>query len=607
MKRSEKLKDGLIVCLWACVMFAEELVRLALLRGAAPEDGLLHHVAFSLLYGGERAKLMLLLHFLILLALAALQLRGLQRAKRKFWLPALLLALFFTQNTLIYLSPTKKLLFLAAVPQVGLLENLLFWGTMTASFYSLILLFCTWMEKPLEKKEAQPFQRKRQLRWAGIIALCWLPILILRLPGSVYVDSSNQILQFQGDLPMDASHPFLLTWIYGALFTLGQRLAGDNVGLLFCMLFQAALGVYATSFACEELAAFTGRRWTGLGASLFFGLNVIYASFAQGVLKDAVYGPLFLLFVLFYCRVLRGGSRKDFLLLALLGILCGATRKAGIYITVLSLLGLLCRRELRRPVTVLCAVLVVGHGLLNWVIFPAAGVKSPEERENYSFFYQQTGYYCSTHPEWVTDQEREIISAVLDYDAVVRDYSPRTVDPLKNTYHAENAAQVRAFLLLNLKLACKHPFTALEGLVYSRNRYFCPFELEVEKVIGPAMGGFNWLISDRENTFDRWLPENSADQIEEKLWAFETAYPMRLLVLSGTYTYLTLLLLAAAMWQGDMRKKLLLLPVLLALGGLLLTHLNGAVRYAAPIIYTVPVLLVLCRGGRGSLEESHEA
>lgn len=604
MKQSEKRKDGLAVCLWACIMFAEELVRLALSRGAALENGILRHIAFSLLYGGEKAKLMLVLHFLILLALASLQLRGLRRAKRKFWLPALLLALFLTQNTLIYLSPTKKLLCLVAVPQVGLLENLLFWGTMTASFYSLILLFCTWMEKPLEKQTPQRFQKRRQLCWAVVIALGWLPMLILRLPGSIYMDTTSQILQFQGALPMDASHPVLLTWVYGALFTLGQCLAGDNAGVLLCMLFQAALGIFAGAFACEETTVYTGKRSVGLGLSLFFGLNVRYAAFAQGVLKDAVYGPLFLLFVLFYCRVLRGGSRKDFFLLALLGILCGGARKAGIYVTVLSLLGLLSRRELRRPVTVLCAALLVGHGVLNWVVFPAAGVKSPDERENYSFFYQQTGYYCSTHPEWVTEEEREIISAVLDYDTVVEDYTPKNVDPLKNTYHAQNAAQLRAFLGMNLKLALKHPFTALEGVVYSRNRYFCPFELDVEKMLAPTIVGFDQLIPGRENTFARYLPEHLVQKAEEALWTLETEYPVRLLVVSGAYNVLALLLLAAALWQKNSRKMLLLLPALAAMAGLLLTHLNGAVRYAAPVIYTLPVLLVLCRGG---VEGGHEA
>ena len=107
MKKSNRIpwKSVLVVCLWACVMFAEELVRLALSRGAAPEDGIFRHIVYTLLYGGKRAKLLLFVHFLAMLALAAVQLRGLRGAKKKFRAPALILALFFTQNTLIYLSP----------------------------------------------------------------------------------------------------------------------------------------------------------------------------------------------------------------------------------------------------------------------------------------------------------------------------------------------------------------------------------------------------------------------------------------------------------------------------------------------------------------------
>ena len=39
----------------------------------------------------------------------------------------------------------------------------------------------------------------------------------------------------------------------------------------------------------------------------------------------------------------------------------------------------------------------------------------------------------------------------------------------------------------------------------------------------------------------------------------------------------------------------MVLPVLLAIAGLLLTHINGAVRYAGPVVYSVPVLLVLMK------------
>ncbi len=594
MKRFDRkqIQTALLILLWACLMFAEELVRLALARGAAPEDGVFRHMAYSALYGGGWAKIGLLARFLILLALAALQLRGIQKAEKKFWAPALILALFFTQNTLIYLAPTQKLQNLLIVPQIGLPENVLFWVSMTASYYSLILLFCGWMRKPLGERTA--FQPKRQLLWAGIILLCWLPLLILRAPGSIYLDTTVQIMQYQGYMPIQASSPVLLTFVYGFLMTLGQRLGGNDLGLFFCVLFQVALGLYALSFGCEEAASRSGKKYIGVILSLFFGLAMVYPSLAQGALKDAVYSPLFLLLVIFYCRALEDGSKKNLIPLVILALLCGATRKGGMYLSALILLCLVCQKNLRRFAIISCLALVAVHCVVNWAIYPAVGIESPEEKENYSFFYQLTGYYCSNHPDWVTEEEKQIISQVLDYDAVVTKYNPKIVDDIKSTYHAENAAQVRSYLLLQGKLFLKHPLTMLEAVVYSRNLYFCPFDWNAEKFIGDTQIGFDF-VDPQLTGFSRWLEGDSRREAEARLWEYEHSYPARLFLLPGIYSWLALMLGLSAWHTGDKERKHLVLPVLLALAGLLLTHVNGSVRYAGPVIYSVPVLLILLK------------
>ena len=586
----KQIKTALLVLLWTCVMFAEELARLALARGAAAEDGVLRHIAFTLLYGGERAKLGLLVRFLLLLALAAAQLRSIRTAKKEFWVPALILALFFTQNTLIYLSPTQKLLSLVAIPQIGIPENILFWVSIAASYYSLILLLCGWLQRPLGERTV--FRPKRQLLWAGIILLCWLPLLVLRAPGSIYLDTTVQILQYQGYFPIQASSPVLLTFVYGFLMTLGQGLSGNDLGLFLCVLFQIALGLYALSFGCEEAASRSGKKYIGVLLSLFFGLAMVYPSLAQAALKDSVYSPLFLLLVIFYCRTLEDGSRRNLVPLLILALLCGATRKGGVYLSALILLCLAGKKELRRFAVLSCLGLVALHGVVNWAVYPAVGIESPEEKENYSFFYQLTGYYCSNHPDWVTEEEKEIISQVLDYDTVVEKYDPKVADEIKATYHAENAAQVRGFLLLQGKLFLKHPLTMLEAAVYSRNWSFCPFAWEVEKYIGEVQIGFHDVLPQLSG-FSRWLESDTYRRIESDLW--EYARYVRLFLVSGIYNWAALVLGLAAWYAGDREKKRMVLPVLLALAGLLLTHVNGSVRYAGPVIYAVPVLLVLVK------------
>ena len=104
------------------------------------------------------------------------------------------------------------------------------------------------------------------------------------------------------------------------------------------------------------------------------------------------------------------------------------------------------------------------------------------ERENYSFFYPITGYYCQKYDAELTPEEKEIIGSVLDYETVRTGFSPDGVDRIKETYHAENADQVRRYLKLHGSFFLRHPVTCLEALVYSRNYYFTPWTTQGERI-----------------------------------------------------------------------------------------------------------------------------
>ena len=177
---------------------------------------------------------------------------------------------------------------------------------------------------------------------------------------------------------------------------------------------------------------------------------------------------------------------------------------------------------------------------------------------------------------------------------MVTQYDPKIVDAIKATYHADTPMQVQRYLLLHGKLALKHPLTMLEAVVYSRNWYFCPFAWDVEKTIGEVLIGFDH-VEPQLSGFSRWLESDARRAAESKLWDFEHSYPVRIFVVSGIYNWLGLLLGLAAWYAGSREKKQMALPVLLAIAGLLLTHINGAVRYAGPVVYSAPVLLVLMK------------
>ena len=111
-----------------------------------------------------------------------------------------------------------------------------------------------------------------------------------------------------------------------------------------------------------------------------------------------------------------------------------------------------------------------------------------------------------------------------------------------------------------------------------------------------AMHPFREVDPKADSNFSHWLPEDTRRAFEDKLWAATDTFPLKELISPGTYTWLTLLLLAAAWKQKNRQRLVELLPLVLLTAGLLLTHLNGAARYASPLYYCVPVVLGLDGG-----------
>ena len=594
MKKKINWKRILFSLPWTAVTLASALCLRALNWGA-PAGGLLAHLRYGLVYNVSSNAFDLIFLACVCFALARLELEGLVRAKKRFFLPGLGLAVLFAGNTLIFQSPTGALENLIALPGCGSPENLLHWLSQAGSWYGLSLCFFQWMARPLAKKKETHVTGKLCLLWAGVMLVLWLPILILRAPGSIYLDTDVQILQFMGKRPWEASNPIFLTLIYGPLFCLGRALGGDNVGILTCVAVQILLTLAAFSFACREVALQRGSRRAGWLLCLFFGLMPNFPSFAATVLKDFIHAPLYLLFALYLRRCVRETNRKDMGMLLALAVLCAATRKGAVYLVAACLLGLMWLQKDRRKVLLLavCGILA-GHFCLNGLILPALGVEKPMEQENYSFFYPITGYYCQRYDGELTQEEKQIISDVLDYETVRTGFSPAGVDTIKQTYHARSAAQVRKYLALHGAFFRKHPVACLEALVYSRNYYFTPWSTEGERIT-VGQYPFQKLTKAESSSFFYYLPESTRTKIENELWEIMKAPVLREFTGTGAYTWLSLLLFGAALWRKDRKKEIWLLSVTVLTAGLLLSHLNGALRYASPLIYTAPVFLLLYR------------
>lgn len=583
MKKQKVFSQSLpLMALGALVLLAAFLPAFALSKGAPEGLGLWGHLRFGISYGLSNPRTSLPFGLLCLGLGALVGWLGYKKAVLPR-LPEVLLAAFFSENILIGLTQDRRIFRLVALPGLDGAENVLLWAGLLLAVSSLVHVAVQWLTAPLAPKDRGfPFSRKRKWLWAAVTLLCWVPVILLRAPGGLMFDTNTQIRSFQGTEIMNASHPLLTTFFYGGLYTLGQKLCCDDFGIVLCVLPQAALTLYAVAMLAEEVTVCRQDTRPGLGVSLFFGLVSVFPMFVMKGLRDSLFGPLYLLFALYYRRLLLKENKRDLVWLLVLGFLCAATRKGAIYLVILSLLALLLyRRPLRKMLSTAALGLLAVHWAVILVLCPALNIMPPAEFENYSPFYYITGYYCQHYAQELTEEEVAVISDVLDYDAVLHKFNPDQNNDIKYTFHAESPQQVRRYLALNFKFFLRHPLTVLEAMVYSRCDYFLPLYSRSENIMG--------------KTDPAWLDGPTLEHWDTALWDLNMCSPLRALNFSGLYNWLCLLLTVAALESKQGIKKMLCLPTLMMTLGLLTTHTNGAVRYALPVLYCVPMLLLLFR------------
>ena len=566
----------------ALVLLAAFLPAFALSKGAPGGLGLWGHLRFGISYGLSNPRASLSFGLLCLGPGALVGWLAYKKALRPR-LPEVLLAAFFSVNILISLTQDRRIFRLVALPGLDGAENVLLWAGLLLAVSSLVHVAVQWLTAPLAPKDrGLTFSRKRKWLWAAVTLLCWVPVILLRAPGGLMFDTNTQIRSFQGTEIMNASHPLLTTFFYGGLYTLGQKLCCNDFGIVLCVLPQAVLTLYAVAMLAEEVTVCRQDTRPGLGVSLFFGLVSVFPMFVMKGLRDSLFGPLYLLFALYYRRLLLKENKRDLVWLLVLCFLCAATRKGAIYLVILSLLALLLyRRPLRKILSAAALGLLAVHWAVILVLCPALNIMPPAEFENYSPFYYITGYYCQHYAQELTEEEVAIISDVLDYDAVLHKFNPDQNNDIKYTFHAESAQQIRRYLALNFKFFLRHPLTVLEAMVYSRCDYFLPLYSRSENIMG--------------KTDPAWLDGPTLEHWDTALWDLNMCSPLRALNFSGLYNWLCLLLTVAALESRRGIKTMLCLPTLMMTLGLLTTHTNGAVRYALPVLYCVPMLLLLFR------------
>ena len=210
--------------------------------------------------------------------------------------------------------------------------------------------------------------------------------------------------------------------------------------------------------------------------------------YATTVLKDVPYSYVFMLYCILVWDILEAFRKKDrdiykyLIALGAAGLLLMLLRKNGIYVVVPTGLVLLAAgRKIFKKNRLLLAVVIgsllipVGmyKGYEDWFL-PRLGIMPGSIAEMFSIPFQQTARYARDYGDEVTEEEKEVIDKVLDYDYLAELYNPDLSDPIKDMYRYPERSELIEYFKVWFRQFLRHPGVYIQATMNNVYALFYP-------------------------------------------------------------------------------------------------------------------------------------
>ena len=445
---------------------------------------------------------------------------------------------------------------------------------------------------------------------AIIIFICWLPVLTMLYPGTCINDTWGQLTSViklkNGQWSMSAHHPvfdtiFMSTIILPIVYKFGNWHFAIFVYVLVQAIITSFVFSYSLIYAKEKL------KLNNIIIMLFLLIYIlcpIYVTSVQTVSKDALSAWIYVLFIIQYIEIIRTHgdclhNTKNAIIHHIITIIfCILTKKIETYVILFSYIPLLIVyiRKIKYLLLPFLTTIFISFIFLP-IINLTFNITESGKQEMYSLPFQMTARYVKYNDKKVTEEEKEVIDKVLNYDELSTFYHPNNSDPVKKYSQKGKDSDYIDYLKVWLKQGLKDPIMYLKATGCQIAGWFSTFE-------------YKPLINmDHHTQIDNYnIPESAAirNDISNKtytvynnIYDFIYKIPLFRIFLSyGFYaTFLPMFIILTLLKNRKYNLLLCCIPLILSIIiGLYLApvsiNLEG-LRYLYPVTYSLPILLML--------------
>lgn len=448
--------------------------------------------------------------------------------------------------------------------------------------------------------------------YTAIIFLCMLPLFLLNFPGTLTVDSFDQLSQARGLAPYSDHHPWVHTLVIKAFYSIGYGIS-HNVygGIAAYTLIQMIIVAMSVSYAITVLGFGRKSRVLMLLGFVLYPYNLAYSI---TMWKDVLFAAsvLVLTVTIFRMFVLRSGSRlMDVILFFISSLSMCMLRHNGLYAYVPTMIVIFiyeitsyikCQKKhtiidkdsegRRRLIVTIVSVALVFPvtGIVKGPVKRACNVEKDSIAYNYAIPLQQIARVVHDGYE-LTSEEAEALNKINDIDYLKDNYSPGGADLSvlwlifgDSEYFESHLGEYAA---LWMKLGLRYPGEYAKAYLDQTKGYYVPMAPEQTEYYG---------IMPNEDGLEPQplLGAGVRIKINEICTKLHTMLPVYGILYSMGACFMLLILGAAIIILTDKCRLLTYLPVVtLTLTLIAATPLVADLRYAYPLMLCMPSLICI--------------
>lgn len=408
-------------------------------------------------------------------------------------------------------------------------------------------------------------------------------------------------------------HSVLYTLILGAFVKGGRALFGnENAGIAVYTIMQGGFTAWVLAYSLFKLKGYGVNPLIRTCITLFFAFFPWIPRYALMATKDTLFADLLMLYILLIADIAiekkEQLSRNQMLRLVIYSSLMFLLRKNGLYVAVLALpfLLMLNKRWLKSIAIVLLCIFAVKF-VYSDVVLPACKIPDGSVSAALTVPLQQTSRYLHYYVDEVTQEEKDAIDAVANYDALSSYYEANRSDYAKSCWRKEaDSSDLVNYMKVWAKMLFKHPMTYIAATANSNHGYFYPVVMDLSDFEKASNGSYQNI--NRDNYFDFHPTDNVLTRAARTVLrvcdnVLERTPLVNLLCTSAVYIWLLIFAWTRSIVNRDRKLLMLVIPLLMLMLTIITGPCNGNVyhRFTYPVAMCVPVVAAF--GYRNGKEE----